>query len=260
MYKHEEEFLFQSLAMQKMLQTSRPDQSLVGRNYGVLFTNLADMAGITKSVEIGAFEAGFSMARKRKYPDLPAIAFEANPYVAEKFGPGCIAAGVDYRHRCVADKDGVLEIMIPRDFRGGARPQVNQMSSIRGNLSTVNSETVEVRSVVLDKAIDLKVDDTLLLWIDVEGALDKVLPHSKKALEQTALINIEVEARAIWDGQWLDSAVGAFLSEQGFVFVARDMQSINQYNCIFANPAMFDLAGARSTLANYLCGLGYWAP
>lgn len=229
-------------------------QRQVQLDYHHLFRRLVLRAGISHSAEIGAFEGGFSCWLKGKQPGVSAIAYEANPYVAERFAPRCKAAGVDYRHACVSEEMGEVTLSIPRDFRGRGRDRVNQMSSLLSNKDASEIEDVRVPSVRLDQDLALTADDRTVMWIDVEGALGRVLPHTTEVLKRTVLVNVEVESRAIWDGQWLDDDVASFMADQGFVFIARDAQAAYQYNCIFAHEALFDFDAARPVLRRFHSG------
>ena len=220
-------------------------------DYRHLFRRLVIGSDLTRSIEIGAFDAGFSHWLKRVRPGISALTYKANPHVVEEYGPAAQEAGVDHRHGCVADQNGIVTLGIPRDFRGSPRDRVNQMSSLLSGVHSDQVEDVVVPSVRLDQDIDLAPVDRLVLWIDVEGALARVLPDTGQDLSRTALVNIEVERNAIWEGQWLDTDAASFLMDRGFLFLARDQQSPHQCNCTFALPDIFDLTGATRVLKNF---------
>lgn len=222
------------------LNDSDRDSELIGTHLRSLFYDLMRSADLTKCIEIGAYEASFSRVCKNEFPDTKVIAYEANPYVYERFGDNLQKGGVDYRFACVAGENGKQTFTVPKDFRGSERNMDNQMASLMTNIHTEENETFDVDSVRLDDDIDLQDNDKLALWVDVEGATKYVFSGALKSLEKTPLIYIEVESRPIWDGQWLDTDVYQFLSARGFVPVARDSQRIHQFNYIYINSNLLD--------------------
>jgi len=224
-----------------------------------LYFSLMQSADITKSVEIGSYEASFSMKCQRQHPDITSIAFEANPYVFEKFNQGVRKAGVDYRHTCVAGKNGKVTFSVPRDYKGQGRAGDHQFASLMDGLNSEKVETYDVKSVRLDDAIDLQKNDRLALWVDVEGATEVVFSGAAKSLAKTAMVFIEVEKLALWDGQWLDHDVFSFLSNLGFVPIARDYQRDNQYNYIYINTKLMDPLKYTRAHDRYIKGEGEYS-
>lgn len=192
----------------------------------------------TVTLEIGAFEAGFSLWVRENLPQARALAYEANPYVFERFRDEVTAAGVEYLNVAVGPESGPLTIHVPRDFRGGPRDRVNQMASLTTNLNTENHETVTVEGIRLDDSVKLGEDDRMVAWIDVEGALKDVLAGSRETLARASLVFIEVENTEMWEGQWLDTDVVAWFREIGLVPILRDFQRWWQYNLVFVSPEL----------------------
>jgi|GEM_PF-1029961 len=222
-------------------RSSNPDAKIAfSTAVSRLFWQLATTANITKTLEIGAYEAGFSKNIKTARPEIDAIAFEANPFVYDHYKESVLGAGVDYRQACVNSTGEETSIRIPLDYRGTDRKLTNQMCSIMSNNSTVNTKEMLVPGVCLDKSMTLTEEDTIVAWIDVEGACGAVLPGCVETLKRCTAVYIEVESMPIWDGQWLAKDVGAFFAAQGFFPVVKDFQSANQYNVIYINSA-FDM-------------------
>ncbi|WP_084420419.1 FkbM family methyltransferase [Henriciella litoralis] len=237
-----------------ILSSSSRSRDKIGQQLRFIFDKVIESANVTRALEVGAYDAGFSKSFKRKYPDSSVIAFEANPHVYERFSKNVQAQGVDYRHLCIGPENGELKIRIPRDFKGTERPAENQMASLMSNLHTDNTEEVKVACETLDSYATSSADDRFALWIDVEGATSQVFGAAKRILEQTATLFIEVETKAIWDGQWLAKDVDEFLVSQGFIAIARDVQRINQFNFIYAKPDMIDLKAISRLVSRYLMG------
>ena len=92
--------------LETILTNTKRDSEQVGEHLRKLFFDLMRSADITKCVEIGAYEATFSRVCRNEYPNLDVIAYEANPYVFERFGENLKKGGVDYRFACVSAENG----------------------------------------------------------------------------------------------------------------------------------------------------------
>ena len=193
------------------------------------FTRAADP---TITLEIGAFEAGFSRWVRRELPGARAVAFEANPMVWAHHRDEVSALGVEYLNLAIGPENGPVTLNVPRDFDGRARDPVNRMASLGSNLRSHEQVAVEVPGVRLDDAVPLTADDRLVAWIDVEGALGAVLPGSAETLRRAAAVYVEVEAEAMWDGQWLDRDVLDWFEGIGMAPLLRDRQRREQYNVL----------------------------
>jgi len=186
----------------------------------------------TITLEIGAFEAGFSRWVRRELPGARAVAFEANPMVWAHHRDEVSALGVEYLNLAIGPENGPVTLNVPRDFDGRARDPVNRMASLGSNLRSDEQVAVEVPGVRLDDAVPLTADDRLVAWIDVEGALGAVLPGSAETLRRAAAVYVEVEAEAMWDGQWLDRDVLDWFEGIGMAPLLRDRQRREQYNVL----------------------------
>lgn len=209
------------------------------------FKDLCRDLSPTLCLEVGAHEAAFSTWMKEHVPGARCVAFEANPYVHEKYAPALADTGVEYLHLAVSETSGSVNLTIPRRMseegrgRRKRKQQANRMASVGGtHRYAEESETVTVPSVPLDEFVTLGDDDVLVAWIDVEGASGIVLPSGGEVLARASLVYIEVESEPVWDGQWLDVDVARFLSGLGLVPIARDIQRRHQYNVIFASAEL----------------------
>ena len=164
-------------------------------------------------------------------------AFEANPLVWAHHRDEVTALGVEYLNLAIGPANGPVTLNVPRDFDGRARDPVNRMASLGSNLRSAEEVAVEVPGVRLDDAVPLTADDRLVAWIDVEGALGAVLPGCSATLGRAAAVYVEVEAEAIWDGQWLDRDVLDWFAEVGLVPLLRDRQRREQYNVLLVPAA-----------------------
>lgn len=214
---------------------ARFQRDRLGRRVQGLFREFCLRVQPTIGLEIGAHEASFSSWLKGASPSTRCLAFEANPYVAEKHRERVAATGVEYRHLAVGPTNGPAQLVIPTSVRHKERQLTNRMASLSLHTETDSAETVEVESVRLDDFLPLGPDDRLVAWVDVEGATEIVLGSGPEVLRRTSLVYIEVELEAKWHDQWLDVDVARHLAGLGFVPIARDAQRPHQYNVIFAS-------------------------
>jgi FkbM family methyltransferase len=176
-------------------------------------------------IEAGAKGAGISRRARNVLPKAQVVAFEANPYVYEKWKTR--ARGYEYLNLALSDRSGEL----PFHIHDGIPADHGQHSLLLRN-SNADVSTVRVNATTLDDHFANNVDECCI-WMDVEGATGNVLRGAPKTLDRTAALLVEMESRAIWQGQWLAREVSAFLNDLGLRLVARDDQSRFQYNAIF---------------------------
>lgn len=216
-------------------------RGLVGRRVEKTFRELCAGLGPTLALEVGAHEAGFSRWLKDTVPEARCVAFEANPYVHEKYADEVGAAGVEYLHLAVSEVNGPVELGIPRQLhntRKGRRfgkDRDSRMASLAEHRFAEETERVTVPSVPLDDFVSVEAGDVVVAWIDVEGATGQVLRSGRKVLSHASLVYVEVETEPVWEDQWLDVDVARFLAECGLVPVLRDVQRKHQYNVVFAS-------------------------
>ena len=196
------------------------------------------------SVEVGAHEARFSRWLHQAVPDAQCLAFEANPFVHERYAAELAGVGVDYRHLAISDVAGTVDLRIPREFynpehdRRFVKDRTNRMASLADHRMVELHETVPVPAARLDDVVrreaDLDDGDAVVAWIDVEGASRQVLTSGEDTLRRASFVYIEVESAPVWEGQWLDVDVARHLASCGLVPVLRDVQRPGQYNVVFA--------------------------
>lgn len=174
-------------------------------------------------VEVGAHDAEFSKTIAFQNTSSPIWAFEASPYVFDKYNP---IEGVDYINKAVSNTNEPISFEIQKDVELAA---VN--NSIMKRNQDKDYEYIQVESVTLNSL--LKEYRNICLWIDCEGANREVLLGASEILPNVSSIFIEVEEIDFWKDQWLDKDVIEYLGSFGFKMVARDNQYNNQYNCIF---------------------------
>lgn len=191
------------------------------------------------ALEIGAHEASFSLWATRELPGVTSLAFEANPYVHEKYRDEVLAAGVDYRNVAVAPTSGEVELHLPVELGNRVRPLTSRMASLVHHVREVESKTVSVPAVRLDEEPSLaEGSGRIVAWIDVEGANEAVLCSGPDVLRRIDVLYLEVEDEVTWEGQWLDTHTAAHLRRHGLLPVARDTRRPLQYNVVFVRDEL----------------------
>ena len=214
-------------------------RELVAARVQQTFRDLCIELGPTVSLEVGAHEAEFSRWLKSEVPTAHCVAFEANPFVHEKYADDVDGTGVEYHHLAVSQVNGTVDLGIPRRFHNPLRGhrfrkrRTSRMASLARHRYAERTETVPVPSVPLDDFVSVDDDDVVVAWIDVEGASGAVLSSGEKVMSQASLVFIEVESEQVWKGQWLDVDVARYLGRCGLVPVLRDIRRPHQYNVVY---------------------------
>lgn len=188
------------------------------------------------SVEIGAHEASFSARLKRNRPQVQALAFEANPYVFEKYlnAPDNSINSIEYKNVAICNKTGFVDLYIPTKWPKGSFGKTNAISSLLPRTNKhFEYEIVRVPALTLDDALDNIDFRKAIAWIDVEGGQRDVIEAAPKFFSQASAIYIEVETTEVWSGQTMVDEVSNLLAPHGFVPVLRDNLAEIQFNKIY---------------------------
>jgi FkbM family methyltransferase len=203
------------------------------------------------SIEVGANSAEFSKKIKQNQTDTKSWAFEANPYVHKHYADSLQNAGVEYINAAITNKIGKTRFLIQEAYLNNGEWDGKRINRIIGNNSLLIRDQDDVLysapkidchtldGFFIDSGI-LNSNDTVCIWIDVEGATEQVLSSSNKTLKQADSIFIEVEDFKFWQDQWLAEDVIKFLVSQDFVPIARDYEYEKQNNYIFIKSKLMD--------------------
>jgi hypothetical protein len=135
----------------------------------------------------------------------------------------------------------------------GTEPDdTGKTSLLRRNEDATYTE-FDVQATTLDAFVDAHVPDwrdrPVFLWVDVEGASDRVLAGAARLLSRTRAIFLETEGFDFWQDQADCGAVVTKLVRAGFLPVARDREfGDKQFNILFVHqdvvtqilPQLFD--------------------
>ncbi len=221
--------------------SKRSERKRSADDLAALFRHVTRALQPEATLEIGARQADYSIWATRKLPDARVFAFEANPHNVASFGPRCLEAGVDYRHAAVSETDGVIDFKLQLTRDGNdVPPTAGNNSLLTRESGDIRYETVSVASTRIDTILAAEsVTGCLTAWIDVEGALHKVLPGWGGAVSQLQAALVEVEHIAYWSDQWLWPQVFDWFSDHGLAPVARDFEYGTQNNILLIRPEVW---------------------
>ncbi|WP_052208241.1 FkbM family methyltransferase [Croceibacterium mercuriale] len=228
---------------QTTLDPSVPFQKMRGRDDLLrdIFDQLCLICCPSLICDIGAFNGDESYRFAHLMPESTVFAFEASPQNYQQFyvDSARFASVPNFHvsHRAITDYDGeiafnVLDADEANDWQRGA-------NSILQRTDGVTSKSVTVPCSTLDASFGGNVIDrnTFALWIDVEGALDKVLAGAQKVLSKTLFLRAEVEWKECWVGQKLASELKEMIGAYGFSLVGDSHvpQAYDQSDVLFIN-------------------------
>ena len=214
------------------------------------------------SIEVGANSAEFSKKIKQDQTNIKSWAFEANPYVHKHYANSLQDAGIEYINAAITNKIGKTRFLIQEAYLNNGEWDGKRINRIIGNNSLLIRDQDDVLysapkidchtldGFFIDSGI-LSSNDTVCMWIDVEGATEQVLSSSNKTLKQADSIFIEVEDFKFWQDQWLAEDVIKFLVSQDFIPIARDYEYEKQNNYIFIKSKLMNNSKILSLVQNW---------
>jgi FkbM family methyltransferase len=203
-------------------------------------------------LEVGAFEAAFSRKMKLRYPDVPVYAIEGNPRVHQHFREEVEASGVNYIHMAADSKPGEVTFFIPEVIAGKKMPYTGRMGSLHEvNLRASESSQVTVSAQPIDDMVASVKADSICMWLDVEGALERVLGGATKTLSRTSILFCELESSPVWKEQSLSPEIVKILAKAGLFPIARDCQKWFQHNVIFIRSDLLDNESLAASAKEY---------
>jgi FkbM family methyltransferase len=223
-----------------------------------LFLNINRALQPDVFIEAGAHNAATSVKLRGLVPEARVIAFEANPHNHTKFAArhDFGALGVEYRLQALTDAVGPVTFKVLVQEGGVARkPDSGRSSLLARDGVAARYEDVTVPGTTLDAALE-GVAGRVALWVDVEGAAQKVLGGAAASLARTDVMMIEVETRPYWQGQWLHTDICAHLMGLGLVPVARDFEYRYQFNLLFLRPEALAKPDVLRALEQFHSGRG----
>ncbi len=215
-----------------------------------LFFELVTIAQPDLFIEAGAFEASTSLHVAETIPGCDVIAFEANPENHRHFtaAEDYERRGVTYLNLALTDTPGPITFYV----------ESKEGSAVVGYSSTL-ARTQDVEGPAKPITVEgVRIDDRtpeaerVAMWVDVEGATDKVLAGATKRLGACEVLKVEVEEAEFWEGQALSIDILSQLLAAGMMPVARDIETASQYNVLFASPRLLRNSAALDAIDTFL--------
>lgn len=214
----------------------------------------------TAFCDIGANDGSTAVAARKLAPACAVYGFEANPRIHAMHAKTMASLGVEWLNLAITDTCGRLPVFAPRTLsraylNGEVVPAATVETEDTGKTSLLlrneeaTYETFEVEARSLDDVFRDRPagrsERRFFLWIDVEGAADRVLAGAAAVLRETRAIFIETENFDFWRDQKRSGEVVAFLFERGFVPIARDREyGDKQFNILFVSEDSMSLLPA----------------
>ena len=202
--------------------------------------------------DIGANDGQAALLALKASGASAVYAFEANPEIHALHHARLSAGGVRYLNLALSDQSGETTVFAPRTLSKYwtpeglvkatiVEPTVTGKTSLFLRAEDATYAEFNVRSQTLDeffRASGHRIESSsFALWIDAEGAADKVLAGAEAVLRSVVAIFVEVEGYPFWKGQRMAAYIAEFLKERGFIPVARDREYGDaQFNVLFTKP------------------------
>lgn len=214
-----------------------------------LYLRVAEIVKPTLFLDVGANDGSSSRTIRTLLPDCEIHALEANPKIHSRYAPELLKAGINLWNMAADCEEGITTLHVPlvlsRAYVNGKVVSQNIHESDdtgKGSLRLRNEEatywTAQIPAVTLDSFLESHVAErtrrSILLWLDVEGAADRVLAGATQTLGSTAAVMVELEGYAFWKDQAGPGAACDLLLKQGFIPLARDHEyGDHQFNVLF---------------------------
>jgi FkbM family methyltransferase len=184
--------------------------------------------------DVGAFNGDETFRFAATMPNADIFAFEASDLNFNQFwheNPRLKQyPKVTITQNAVTDYTGTVDFNV-LDAENHAGDWRRAANSLVPRVDGLKSRTITVPCTTLDDFFGTRSinDRTFMMWIDVEGALDRVIGGSRHVLERTIGMRVEVEWKELWANQKLAGDVKAQLEAHGF-FVVGDTFIPNGYD------------------------------
>ena len=194
--------------------------------------------------DIGTLDASHSIFLRPLSNPARIIAFEGNPHNYEKIikKGQASSAGIELIHKAVSNKPGQLVFHVQKYTDDKNDQWMAGTSSILQRKKEVgDTEEVSVESVRLDDYIKAEAPDnnSIALWIDVEGAGYEVLEGIESITNNITFLQVEVETEEIWHGQKLKKDIQPLMETYGFIEIGRGKHE-RQHDLVYINQRYFN--------------------
>jgi FkbM family methyltransferase len=187
--------------------------------------------------DVGSRDGAASLRFRRVSPPSRIVAFEANPvnFARLQANDALTKANIVVEPLAVSDQVGrvsffPVETNGTPEWTSGAGSLYKRTDDLRYGQIEVDATTLD-RYLLEDRPLPPGGD--VALWLDVEGAAYSVIAGASKVLERTKFLQVEVERRAIWQGQKTGSDVDRILRDNGFLPFAQPSGPEEQVDVLY---------------------------
>lgn len=214
-----------------------------------IFDNLCTTLKPTIVCDVGAFNGDESWRFAQLLPESTIVAFEASPQNYNQFyvENDRFSAIANFRinQLAVADYNGEITFNV-LDADNSSADWRRAANSILARTDMATAKQVRVPCITLDNYFGSYTiqDNTFAMWLDVEGALDKVLAGAKEVLQKTLFLRAEVEWKELWAGQKLAPELKTMIESYGFQLLADSFlpDAYDQSDVVFVNKRLLEIA------------------
>ncbi len=208
----------------------------------------AKLAGVQPRtvIDTGANIGKFTVASSRLFLDAEVFPIEPDPLVAKQLyknvGPS-IANNV--RVTAVGDKTGTVTFHVNRDSQvSSILPLGEDRIGYFPESTVVNQITVPL--ITLDDLFgDVRLEEPILLKIDVQGFEDRVIAGASELLSRVEWVLMEVSFSKLYEGERDFNSIVELMKKQGFNFVRPlDFHISPKNNEIIEMDALFQASRA----------------
>lgn len=220
--------------------SKKSERARSAKNLQELFLGFQRLFQPELFVEAGAFDAYASRRIRNICKNTRIVALEANPYTfsesARRYDYKKL--GIDYRNMAADQVAGTVTFNVQKSIGTiELTKSVGNSSILQRTDPEVSYEQVTAQSTTLNEVSAGAA--SLSIWVDVEGASERVLKGANEALKRTMTAMVEVEIKPYWEGQWLFLDVCKFMADNGLYPIARDYEYKHQFNIIFCSEKVF---------------------
>lgn len=184
--------------------------------------------------DVGSCDGQAALRFKEVVPKARVLAFEANPVNASAMQRDGGLSGIEVRPVAVAGTAGPVSfyvLPVPED-KPWARGASSLLERRPEHAVDLPAREVQVPAVRLDDEL-AGIPGRIAVWIDVEGAADRVLEGMDRIWDRVVAVHIETEHAPVWDEQADGPGIWREIESRGFRRVAVTVTSPFQTDAVF---------------------------
>ncbi len=208
--------------------------------YHPQFDALARPLGIRTILDIGANTGAYARTMRETFPDTDIISFEPLPdcfaqlehamHGDEKFRALNVALG---------EKNGTTTMQRSSFHPSSSlRPMAALHKTLYPKSAQMTEQKIEIRRLD-DLAPELKLEQPLLIKMDVQGFEDAVMRGGRETISRASLLVIETSFVTLYEGQPLFADIHALAREMGFVYHGRGESHFDKTDKLLYEDALF---------------------